>query len=249
MDPAIRRTTTRTRTVRGRRVTGTRRARPVRRYRRGIARISRPLNVVGANFGGFAKTAMCTMRYVDNLPAPNGAASTVDTYFFSCNGIFDPNISGGGGQPMGRDQWAAVYNHYVVTKSRIMAFFSPEGNTPANQLVVGITIDDEGALSDNATTTMMERGDTKFKIIPESNTANGKITTLKHRFHSASHFSRTNITDNDQDLGAAVGSNPTEQAYYCIWTGGLGDDIGIVNVCVVLEYTVIWSEPKDFPIS
>lgn len=221
-----------------------------RTYRKRATWIARPLTTSGQRFGGFPKVAMTTLRYVDNLPTFNAGAATVDAYFFSCNGAFDPNISGAGAQPMGWDQWTAVYNHYVVVKSRIMVIFSPDDTDATYMAVYGITIDDSGSLSDNATTTMMERGQTRFHVQPAANAATGRCPKITMGFNARKHFGRTDIQDNDQDLGAAVTANPSEQAYYCVWAGALsGDDVGVCRSVVIVEYTIIFSEPKDFPVS
>lgn len=45
------------------------------------------------------------------------AAGTVGNYWgFRINSLYDPDYSFGGHQPMGRDQWAALYNEYRIRR-------------------------------------------------------------------------------------------------------------------------------------
>lgn len=47
------------------------------------------------------------------------AAVTNNSFLFRGNGLFDPDVQVGGQQPMGFDQWAALYRHYRVIGSKI----------------------------------------------------------------------------------------------------------------------------------
>lgn len=47
------------------------------------------------------------------------AANTPWNYSYSINGMNDPNLTGGGHQPMGFDQFATLYNNYYVSGMKI----------------------------------------------------------------------------------------------------------------------------------
>lgn len=42
------------------------------------------------------------------------------SYIYTLNGLYDPDITGGGAQPTGFDEYMAMYNHYRVTKCSIV---------------------------------------------------------------------------------------------------------------------------------
>ena len=50
-----------------------------------------------------------------------GSSSPSAYQQWKCNSIFDPDLTGGGGnsQPLGRDVWAGIYNYYKVLKTKI----------------------------------------------------------------------------------------------------------------------------------
>lgn len=53
------------------------------------------------------------LPYVEFLQRTSVAVS--DEYVYTGNGIFDPNVTGGGGQPMGFDEWCGFYlRHRVI---------------------------------------------------------------------------------------------------------------------------------------
>ncbi len=60
------------------------------------------------------QTLIRKLRYCDRLEIDPGASSALGEHFFSCVGLFDPDITGTGHQPMGFDQYMALYDHYQV---------------------------------------------------------------------------------------------------------------------------------------
>ncbi|PWN73053.1 hypothetical protein CV717_29100, partial [Bacillus cereus] len=84
------------------------------------------------------------MRYVENVILTTVNNSDDATfYYFSCNGIHDPNITGTGHQPYGHDTVASLYNHYRVDKSVITV--SP--TTSGSQNIWGVSITDDTVTS------------------------------------------------------------------------------------------------------
>lgn len=65
-----------------------------------------------------ADTTLVRLVYVDRFQvAP--VAGAVFHQVMRGNSIFDPDFTGVGHQPAGRDEWAAFYKHYQVQSSRI----------------------------------------------------------------------------------------------------------------------------------
>jgi len=94
---------------------------PTRRVSRNpfnTRRISPYLSVRGArtttvvrSAGPVPQRAIVKMKYVEDNLTGNG--STID-YLWNMNSTFDPNLTGTGHQPYGRDTYAALYNRYRV---------------------------------------------------------------------------------------------------------------------------------------
>ena len=50
-------------------------------------------------------------------------AGVINDHIYNLNSVFDPNYTGGGHQPLGRDQMATFYNRYRVDKVHVSAEF------------------------------------------------------------------------------------------------------------------------------
>ena len=69
---------------------------------------------------GFPKTLKFIHKYCDNVSV-SGSAGIPFKYQFSCNGLYDPNITGTGHQPMYFDQVTPIYNQYRVIGAKARA--------------------------------------------------------------------------------------------------------------------------------
>lgn len=58
------------------------------------------------------------MKYNTHYSVTSGAGTATDRVF-KLNSIFDPDHTGTGHQPLGRDQWALLYSHYRVDKVKV----------------------------------------------------------------------------------------------------------------------------------
>lgn len=90
-----------------------RRGRRIYRKRRGFK--SRT-TVNEGRLGPIAPRTIVRLKYNAVLPTSDSAWGTGIDYTFNLNSIYDPDLSGTGHQPLGRDQWSVFYNRYRVFK-------------------------------------------------------------------------------------------------------------------------------------
>lgn len=181
---------------------------------------------------GFPPKLRATLVYNESV-AISITAALQTSYVFACNGLYDPNISGTGHQPLYFDQMMAIYDHYCVINSRITAVFVGKGTTGGQICSVGI--DDDSAPS--ASTYLQERDGYSYKYIND----NSVPQTVNVAWKAVSTFGRS-PTD-DPDLKGTNGANPAELATYVInVTNAAGTDSfgGLVNVTI--EYFTEFSE-------
>jgi len=221
-----------------------------RRYARKAKRYSRrklPFRSQTLIRTGFPRTTMVKLRYVEGVSI-NAAAAQLGSHFFRANSCYDPNYTGGGHQPLNYDLWAQLYNHYVVVGAKCTAYFHDDNNASSQGVMFGISLTD-----DHITTAdpglLMEQGTTNYRFGnggPADNAGRG-LKCTKY-FSAKKFFNITNITDNTQRLGAGVTSDPTELAFFNIFCGhtpGSASDLAAHLVTVIIEYIVIFSEPKE----
>lgn len=72
---------------------------------------------------GFPSSMMTKLRYfTGNIGG--SASTTMLLWSFRANSLFDPDLTGTGGQPLWHDQIAAVYQNYRVVKVKMEAIFN-----------------------------------------------------------------------------------------------------------------------------
>jgi len=192
---------------------------------------------------GFPKTTAVKLRYVQSISI-DPAAAFIDRYTFRANSCFDPDWTGAGHQPLGWDQWTVFYNHYVVVGSKISAVCT-SGAATSGILVSGITLTSQNGA---ATTVehLLEQGLTKSKK-QSVHAGAQRPKTCYSNFSAKKYFNVTNMMDNLDRLGAPVGANPQELAFYQVWAGNSVPSVDhpTVDFLVTIEYIVVFSEPKE----
>lgn len=189
---------------------------------------------------GFPKRMVMTHKYTEyfNLVATNGV---FNSYFFSCNGMFDPNITGGGHQPLYFDQMTGIYRHYTVIGSKIIAKVTPLAATNA-PISFGMIINDDTTITSSDVRTMAEQSSSKKLLIPPSS---NDTYTLTNKWSAKKTFGGS-ILGNDALQGSSA-ANPTEQSYYNFWidAGFSTTQTQTLVVEATVYYIAVWDELLD----
>lgn len=183
---------------------------------------------------GFPNSIITKLRYATYLTLTSSTGSRAINVF-AANGIFDPDITQTGHQPMYRDNYAALYDQYVVLGSKITATFAPVvANT---SMIVGIVGDDDSTISTNQET-LMEQNNGVCSMIAGSGS---ETKTLVQTFEPCFNFGVD--AKNDGSSQTNIGSNPTELFCFGVWaTAGDVTASANCNVKIEIEYTVKWAE-------
>lgn len=200
---------------------------PKRRQRRDVPSYS------GFGKQAFPKHLSNTLSYVEQqgLTLTTGFGK----YIFSTNGLFDPNITGTGHQPLYFDQIMALYNHYTVIRSRISvklvgqsAFTSP--------YFVSLYVDDDTTTATDALLASERVGSSWAAATP----AVSPFPVL-----NASWDARKFFGPNPQDqaeLRGTVSANPTEQSYFVVQAYDPSGSSSTLQLFVRIEFDVIFDE-------
>jgi len=193
----------------------------------------------GKPVGGFPKELRMTHRYcaVITMGSAAGAASTQQ---FSCNGMFDPDVTGAGHQPLYFDQLTAIYNHYTVLASKItLKFVARTAATCGTHCVV--FVNDDSALTATSVYGLSEQNSSAYgELTPAGN----NVLTLRKKWSAKENFGPGAISD--PNLQGTAAANPTEVMNFYIQTQAM--DLAStysVDVFVTLEYDAVWQELKD----
>ena len=202
-----------------------------------------------------------TLKYVDGRTIPINIAGGSDARQWSATGIFDPDITATGHQPLMRDLYASQYDFYAVLAFRYRFEFYNCAKEPITWTAVG--------------TNAQLVGGVVVSIIPSTNTSDlaamntGTVSPCCEMKHVQSQALwpehsivfegeltpgdfLVDAVDQDNDkTWTAVGSNPTLQRYlgYVINSQTSGSLVGqseqayaAIQVFTTLEYDVLFTQ-------
>lgn len=192
----------------------------------------------------FPASRIVKMRYIENFTIDPAGSTAFASYVFKANSIFDPNHTGGGHQPMGRDQWATFYNHYTVVGAKISIIgITNSSSTPA---VFGVRTIDLATTGHTTLHGLMETPTVSWRFAQVS--SNGNVPKPAVAKYSAKKwFNLTNVKDNHYDVGAGMGSDPVNPVYfYCFYGAHDGStDLPQIYLVAKITYIVLFANPRE----
>lgn len=181
--------------------------------------------------------------YYEPTLSLSGTGGILKNYFYSCNGAYDPNITGTGHQPCGYDQMMSFYNQATVMKSSISVVFYNGGGGPV-RVAIHLT-------PDTSTSTdvykVMENGQLTTSVLSQIGIP---VQIFEHHLSCdvRKYFGRSkNAREmlNDDKLYSTASANPTEQCYFAISTW---DPYAATNTLVYfdvfIEMDMVFWEPR-----
>ncbi len=189
-----------------------------------------PTTMTSLGSQGFPKKLKVVHKYVEALNFTAGTPS--DVRQFSCNGLYDPNITGTGHQPLYFDQLSGIYNHYTVFRSWCKYILV----TTSVPCLVSHYIEDDTTVSSGTQSAEMSTA----TVTTHSNLA-VKPTVLTRSWNGKEFFGG-DLFDNDLLTGSAS-ANPTEQMYFTFNVTAMdGVTIPSYSVLVEVHYEAVWDE-------
>lgn len=217
------------------------RAVTVSRKKRYVARIP---TVVRLGKQAFPKQLINTLSYTE-LVSVNVTAGTAGlSYAWVANGLYDPNRTGTGHQPLYFDQLIALYNHYTVLRSRISVTIGYPTVVGVNSIVGSLYLDDDNTGKPDA----LQAAEMPFAKSVMWKPAVDPQPTLYASFDAAKVFGGSPAS-NDNLYGTAS-SNPSEVSQFFVqtWDNTLTGATA-VQLYVKLEFDVLWDELTTIAVS
>jgi len=202
-----------------------------------VVRIARSKPSIARKVTPFNDQLKCHMTYheINFINAPS--LTTAGAYVYSANGLFDPNVTGTGHQPMGFDQLMPMYDHYTVMGAKITVNWD---NASGVGIFGAIQISDSPTPL-TAPGQIVENGVITYGTITSSvqNKCQMVATVGIEKF-----MGRPGILTED-DFRGSVAANPVEQVYFIIYAWQVAGLSSVpVNFDVLIEYAVTLTEPK-----
>lgn len=172
-------------------------------------------------------------------------SATPTCYVFSANGLYDPDVTSTGHQPMGFDQMMAFFQHYCVTGSRITVTFmnnvSDNGAFTYAALTVqrsssGLTVWDR----------ILEAGDVVWTPLTALIQSGGPPPCVLRTGARVADFFTVPDVRNDDTLKGTASAQPAAQVYYAIYgvvVNAGSPSTGHLYASVTIEYDAVFTEP------
>jgi len=213
-----------------------------RKYRRKKRSYGTGTAIAGASTTPVPKRMLVKARYCDAivLNAPNSGTAH---HTFCANGIFDPDQTGTGHQPLGHDQWSQFYEKYTVLGSKITAEFISAENGSTAVGTVGISLTENTAFSPSLTE-LRERGDNCWGMLGSFDGKNAS-RKLSKTCSVKKWKGIKNLLNEDRLMGECTSANPAEQLHFQVWQSAVRgtDDPGACEVLITLEYIIMYHTP------
>lgn len=186
---------------------------------------------------GFPQRLYIKLRYVENVAATSTTGSFA-TYAWRANGLFDPNRTGTGHQPMYYDNCAAIWDHFTVLKSYAKITVTPlTQNTTAYGFCAWLDDDNTPPTTFQGA---QEQGSSSTKIVA----ANSNDSQILNIAFDARKIFGGNPLANDNLQGATAGTDPVEEQYFFVGLQGLNLSTQQFNVTAEIVYYVVFDELK-----
>jgi hypothetical protein len=181
----------------------------------------------------------CQLRYSDEIEI-KGYGVTPNAYAFTGNGLYDPDISGTGHQPMGFDQLSTFFQHYTVLGSRVLVQFRPADT--ANVVRAAVAVQRQSsALS--SWSRLIEAGNVQWGCIGGANAGGGPVPQWFIQSMKTADFQSVPNVMNDDTLRGTASANPATGIFFVLYVAADTTIATSVLASVTIEYDAIFTEP------
>lgn len=196
--------------------------------------------VIERGIPGFRALAYKTkLTYYDVVTISTGAGSA-GTRVYSTNGLYDPDVTGGGHQPMPFDQLMLSFEHYVVTRSVCKVNFKNTSSLYTEAISISLNA---SATPVTAYGSLVENGVlVRDRLVQFPYDGSVKALTMPCDVGKFGDVVR--LVDNPNYEGS-ISANPTEQSYFHISVWNPDSVSSIDCICeIYLEFEAIFREPR-----
>lgn len=188
---------------------------------------------------GFPDKLRTSIKYIEYVQLDAGA-TTVAKAQYRMNGLVDPTVAVGGHQPLGFDNFMAVYQKFEVLNCKVR--FTNINASDAH-FVYGIVVNELNETVPTSANTLLELG-------------KNCIYQFCHGYGTSKQYAQyvevnRNIARNlgyalgDDVLKGTATTDPSQQLLATLFCGTIdGTDVAAQGFCVCLEYDVVFSTPQ-----
>lgn len=186
---------------------GWKRAARARRYQDALtANDNKPVRLAFPGYSFIPSRISTQLKYCDEATISSGSSVYISDIIYRGNSLYDPDYATGGGQPMGRDQLATLYNSYKVTGCSIKLTVTSNTGTPLRAAIIPST----SAVAFTDFLEACEQPGSK-KMALSTYTGGLSSKTIKRKVKTKNILGIQMLDDEEE---AVMGANPSNEWYY-----------------------------------
>jgi len=189
---------------------------------------------------GFPKNITVTHKYSDIITLVSTAGG-ISTYLFSCNGLYDPDITSTGHQPLWFDQIGGTYQRYCVIASKATFKFMPDDSSDIVPMTCLVMLNDDVNLVTTNPIANAEQTGSSLRFLQMDASSS---LVIKKGFSARKTFGADPVAIDR--LSGTTTSNPSDQMFYqvIVQTTNQATTQSVI-IHVLIEYVAVWTELKD----
>lgn len=165
-------------------------------------------------------------------------ASAGSSYTFGINNCYDPNFTGAGAQPLGFDQYSALYARYRVLRVRYRVTFAQRGTIPCR---IGCYASPQSTLPADSNAWTIQNSTAKQSFLGTTTGGNNVYVFTGTLLPSRVFGVTQNEYLSDQDFAAGTGFGPARLCYLHIWNAAVAGGASLAST----DYSVsLWFETE-----
>jgi len=203
------------------------------------------VSLVGKSLNPIPQRMIAKHKYAASVSLPTGGNSW-GLHQFNLNSTYDPDRTGIGRQPYGRDTYATLYNKY-----RVIACTWRVAAIPVNAArVIQMAVVPTNSTPTGSATMAEFRELPRCKYIIQQPTAPQQFCSGKSYIPSLMGRTKAQYMADDT-YAANIGTSPSELALLNVFVGTFDDSVATESflINVEMEYTVEWFDPQPLPSS
>lgn len=192
---------------------------------------------------GFPKRLQCKMKFVDSLKVLTTTSGVSQYQLWSINSIFTPRYGATTHQPLYHDQYAFIYQRYLVLGAAVKVTLVNETDVyPFRALLVGLPAVGGSANINVAHEQLRRESGGQCKI----GGANNEPLVLYNYFYpwATRGIRKEQYIDNQAVFGAPFGSDPTNEMLCQVWVQPVDE---VSTIAVSVKYEVLFYCELSYP--
>lgn len=178
------------------------------------------------------------MKYTQNVNLVDNVGGVDTLWTLRGNSLWDPDFTGTGGQPMGRDQWNNFYQQYRVNASKLkVQLLNNNSSIATGNCFAAIfpVAPDPPSSTEMTAYQRSERPYTRSRVLPTS--GSGRPIYLSSYMSTKKIYGLKSVSYSPA-YSQVMGGNPSSEWYWGIQITNLNGDIHNVIALITITYYV-----------